>query len=73
MLELKPRAERAEEIAAGRTGARCPFCERPEATITTTRDRTGILAQSWECLNCDEAGPVVHGVLYWLPEGDPDA
>jgi hypothetical protein len=61
-------AERAEEIAAGRTGKACPFCLRETATITTTRDRRGVLDQTWACENCDESGVVLPGgVLHWEP------
>lgn len=61
-------AERAEEIAAGRTGKACPFCSSEAASITTTRDRRGVLDQTWMCENCDESGVVLPGgVLHWEP------
>jgi len=66
-----PRAEVEEEIAAGITGARCPFCDRPEARIMIERDRRGMHSASWACDACDESGPCLgDGTLYWNGDGD---
>lgn len=67
----KPTAELAEEVAAGRTGARCPFCGYEQARITTERDRRGVHSALWWCENCEESGAcLADGSLYWNAEPD---
>lgn len=65
----KPLGERAEDFAAGRTGAACPFCGDHATRVIREEDRTGILAARWACDNCDEDGPCLpDGTLIWMPE-----
>ena len=69
MLSSKPLAEIGEEIAAGITGAVCPFCGAPKARITTERDRRGIHSAAWWCEHCEESGACLgDGTLYWNGE-----
>jgi len=65
----KSLAERAEEIAAGRSGSPCPFCGSRATSLLLEVDRQGILEATWQCNDCDETGAcLLDGTMIWSAE-----